>query len=108
MHLGEDGTEQFTIITRVNDKMIDSRPIHDPFHCTRVKLRGFRHAWNALTRGIDVQVSVNGSHGAQAAIMCLDPQRLREETNIFLERQAQRREENTAAGLIGYYSEASQ
>jgi hypothetical protein len=105
MMLGEEGTEQFTVTTRVNGELIKAQPIHDPFVRTRVTLKGWGHAWRALFGGICVQVAVDGSHGAQAAIMTLDPKRLDEETQIFIERQVMRRAENDAAGVIGYYAE---
>lgn len=101
MHLGEEGTEQFSVRTHVDGKLIGDKPVHDPFATTTVKLRGLRHAWNALTRGITVQVSVDASHGAISTIMMLDPQALHEQTNIFLERQAQRRAQNEATGTFG-------
>jgi hypothetical protein len=102
MHLGEENTEQFTVTTRVNEKLIKAQKIHDPFIRCTTTLRGFRHAWNALTKGITVTVAVDGSHGAMSAIMTLDPTRLEEDTQIFLERQAQRRTENDQDGIMGY------
>ena len=105
LSLGETGTEQFTVSTRVNGELIKAQPIHDPFIRTFIHLRGLRHAWNALTRGIKIQVAVDASHGAQAAIMTLDPRKLEDDTQLFLEQQAQRRSANDAAGIIGYYAE---
>jgi hypothetical protein len=104
MSLGENGTEQFTISTRVNGELIKAQPIHDPFHRTSVHLRGIKHAWTALTKGIRVEVAVDGSHGAVQAVMTLDPRKLEEATQIFLEQQAQRRQANDAAGVVGYYA----
>src|ERR1700677_2849886 len=101
MSLGENGTEQFVLTTRVNGKVIGTKPIHDPFHTTRIKMRGFRHAWNALTKGIEVHVSLDGSAGAQRAIMMLDPKVLDQETsNILNERAGQR---DRTDGTVGFY-----
>jgi hypothetical protein len=105
MHLGEEGTEQFTVTTRVNDEIIKEQPIHDPFLYTTVTLRGWKHAWNLLRGGIRVSVSVSGSHGAMRAIMSLDPHKLNEDTQQFLEHCAQRRAENDAAGVVGCFAE---
>jgi hypothetical protein len=66
-HLGEEGTEQFTVTTRVNQKLIRMQSIHDPFVRTKVTLKGFKHAWNALFGGLAVEVSVDGSPGELAA-----------------------------------------
>jgi hypothetical protein len=105
MNLGEPNTEQFTVTTRVNGELIKAQPIHDPFIRTTTKMRGLRHAWNALTRGIEVTVAVDASHGAMLAIMTLDPRQLEDDTQLFLEQQAQRRTANDAAGLVGYCAE---
>jgi hypothetical protein len=102
-HLGETGTEQFTVATRINGELIKAQPIHDPFVRTSVRLHGFGHAWRALFGGIKVEVAVDGSHGAQATIMTLNPRELEDRTQLFLEQQAQRRAENDAEGVTGYY-----
>lgn len=104
MNIGEEGTEQFNVTTRVNGEMIGEQKIHDPFVRTSVQLRGWRHAWNALFGGIKVQVSVDGSHGAQRAIMTLDPLLLQEDTENFLREMATSRASNSARGIEGYYA----
>lgn len=101
-NIGEEGTEQFTVTTRVNEELIREQPVHDPFARTTVILKGWRHAWNALFGGIKVQVVIDGTHGAQRAIMTLDPTVLQKDTEQFLREQSVRREQNTAAGVIGY------
>jgi hypothetical protein len=102
-HLGEEGTEQFTVSTRVNGELIKAQPIHDPFVRTSVRLRGIGHAWRALFGGIKVEVAVDGSHGAQSAIMTMNPRELEDRTQLFLEQQAQRRAANDMSGVVGYY-----
>lgn len=102
-NIGEEGTEQFTVTTRVNEKLIGQQEIHDPFVRTVVKLRGWGHAWRALFGGIKVQVSVDGTHGAQRAIMTLDPRVLQEDTEQFLREMATSRERNTTEGTVGYF-----
>jgi hypothetical protein len=102
MYLGEEGTEQFSVTTRVNGEQIGFQEIHDPFVRTTVKLRGWKHAWRALFGGLKIQVSVDASHGAQRAIMTLDPTRLQADTEEFLRNMAVSRAENTAMGAVGY------
>jgi hypothetical protein len=104
MGLGEEGTEQFTVTTRVNDKLIAEREIHDPFATTCVTLKGLGHAWRALFGGIRVQVSIGGSHGAMRAIMTMNPRDLQQDHETFLIEQAQQRAQNSAAGIVGYCS----
>jgi predicted deacetylase len=103
--IGDTGTEQFTVSTRVNGELIKAQPIHDPFIRTTVRLRGIGHAWRALTKGICVEVAVDASHGATRAIMSLDPRALEDDTQLFLEQQMQRRSANDVAGVVGYYAE---
>lgn len=106
-HLGEEGTEQFTVTTRVNDEKIGEQKIHDPFIRTRVVLKGFGHAWRALFGGITVQVTVDASHGAMRAVMMLDPEKLEEDSAEFLRQMAVRREWNEQNGVVGYCQEQS-
>jgi hypothetical protein len=105
MGLGEDGTEQFTVETRVDGKRIRLQEVHDPFTHTTVKLKGWRHAWNALFRGLTVNVNVDGSHGAMRAVMMLDPVKLQKDTEDWLREAAVRRADNAAQGVVGYYAE---
>ena len=107
MGLG-DGNPQFEVTTRVNGKQIGQQWVHDPFARTTVKLRGFRYAWDALTKGLNIQVAIDGTHGAVSAIMMLDPQLIEEDTAEFLTFQSHRREANTQAGIVGYYADAKQ
>lgn len=102
-HLGEAGTEQFTITTTVNGEKIRTQAIHDPFIRCHTTLRGFRHAWNALTRGIEVVVFVNGTEGAQRAIMTLNPRQLHEDSEQIFADRARSRE----AHARGEYGPAS-
>lgn len=96
--IGEAGTEQFHITTRVDGVVIGEQEIHDPFVHTTVKLRGLRHAWNALVRGIKVNIHLSGTHGAEAAVMSLDPHDLQERTEKFLLDRAEQRAHSTTAG----------
>ncbi len=98
----EIGQEQFTVETLVDDERIDIRPICDPFIRTTILLRGLRHAWNALFYGIRVEVRVDGSPGAERAVLALDSGDLARDTDLFLAEMAHRRAENQAAGIIGY------
>ena len=40
-NIGEEGTEQFTVTTRVNGELVADRKIHDPFAHTTVTLKGW-------------------------------------------------------------------
>jgi hypothetical protein len=82
--LGEYGTEQFTIETRVNGHMIRVQPIHDPFiHSTTVI--GWWDLVKSLFRGeCRVVVKVCGSEAIQRAIMTLNPRTLQAETEEIL------------------------
>lgn len=102
-NLGEEGTEQFSIATRVNGKLIADQKIHDPFIRTTVRLRGLRHAWNALFGGIEVWVAVDGTHGANRAVMTLDPRELMSNTEDFL---ASCHESRSQSGVMGFYSDS--
>lgn len=101
MGLG-NGSPQFEVTTRVNGKQIGQQWIHDPFIRTTVKLRGLRYAWNALTKGLSIQIAVDGTHGAVSAIMMLDPEKIDQTTAEFLAYQAMRRETN---GIVGFCNE---
>lgn len=100
MHLGETGTEQFTVTTWVAGELIGEAKVHDPFIRTTIRLRGLKHAWRALF-GFTVQVSVDASEGAQRAIMTLDPYKLTKETEQIL---AERREARSGKTLEAYSS----
>jgi len=95
-HLGEDGTEQFTVTTRVDGKTIKEQPIHDPFIHNRTVVRISR--WD-LFKGmfrrqfeVKVEVSVRGSEGALRAIMMLDPVALKTESEEILVGRRRNRE----------------
>jgi hypothetical protein len=89
--IGDEGTEQFTVKTRLNGEVIREQVIHDPFINTTVKLGGWRAAWMALRGGINVEVEVRGSEGAQRAILTLDPKRLAADTEAIAEARRQSR-----------------
>ena len=95
--LGENGTEQFTIETRQDGKLIRSQAIHDPFlHSTTTIAISRWDLFKALFRKqfvTKIEVSVRGSEGVQRAIMMLDPKQLQAETEqIFADRARSRQE----------------
>jgi hypothetical protein len=100
--LGEDGTEQFTVETRVNGELIRHQEIHDPFICNTTVIYGLRAAWVALVRGIRVEVVVRGSEGAQRAVMTLDPKKLRVDTEEILEARRLARRLARETRPVGY------
>lgn len=95
--MGENGTEQFTITTQVDGKIIRSQPIHDPFLHNKTVVGVSRwDLFKAIFRKqfeIKVEVSVRGTEGIQRAIMMLDPRELEKETQIMLAERAKSREE---------------
>lgn len=105
-HIGEEGTEQFSVETVVDGKTIKVQPIHDPFIRATAVTRVSR--WDCfvgifIPLEIRTQVVVNGSEGAQRAIMTLDPKQLAEDTEDILRERKQSRE---SSGTVGYFLDA--
>lgn len=101
--LGETGTEQFTVETRVDGRVVKTQRIHDPFirNTTVVGLTRFDHFLAIFKRRqIRVEVAVQGGEGAQRAIMMLDPYELQRESEEILERRKNSRED----GVVGLCS----
>jgi hypothetical protein len=98
--LGENGTEQFTITTRVDGKLIREQKIHDPFLHSKTTVAISRwDLFKALFRSqftVVVQTSVHGTEGIQRAIMTLDTAALDRETASILEARRLSRE-----GFVG-------
>jgi hypothetical protein len=97
-HLGEEGTEQFTIETRVDGKTIRVQPIHDPFIFSKSVTTTSR--WGHFisifkNRPVTIEIIVRASEGAQRAIMTLDPVKLQQETDAILEERREIRERNS-------------
>ena len=99
MSLG-NGKPQFTVTTRVQGNQIGEQAIHDPFIHTCVRLRGLRHAWNALTKGLTIEVSVDATHGAISNVMMLDPEKIEADTTEFLAQMAVRRGFNAQYSIV--------
>ena len=97
--LGETGTEQFTITTRVDGKLVKEQPIHDPFlHNKTVVSISRWDLFKALFRRqfeVKVEISVRGTEGVQRAVMMLDPAKLEAETKLMLEERRLSRESNS-------------
>lgn len=87
--LGEQGTEQFTVTTRVDDKLIREQKIHDPFiFNTTIIGISWWEAFKSLfrrDRNIKVTVNVSATHAAMSKIMCLDPVELQAETDKWFD-----------------------
>ena len=102
--LGEEGTEQFTVETRVDGTTIRVQPIHDPFiNCTTVtRLGAFQCLKAFFGRGVAIrtEVIVRGSEAAQRAIMTLDPEQLTRETEQILEERRNAYENREVGGAI--------
>ncbi len=101
--LGKEGTEQFTVTSRQDGRMIREQKIHDPFiTCTTVIKISRWDLFKAMFRRqyeTRIEVNVWGSQGAQRAIMTLDPEALARDTaEIFEQRRISR--ENSAT--MGY------
>lgn len=104
--LGEDGTEQFKIKTRVDGALIKEQLLHDPFLHSKTVVGISR--WDLLKAvfrkqfSVTVEMSVSGSEGVQRAIMMLDPVLLAKETETMLEDRRISREINGSMGIVGY------
>lgn len=104
-NIGEAGTEQFTVTTRVDGKLISEQPIHDPFVRTVVRHQMSRwEHFKAMFHPpvMKVLVMVDGSEGANRAIMTLDPVKLEQDTCDILEARRIIRETN---GTMGFYQD---
>lgn len=98
--LGETGTEQFTITTRVDGKLVKEQPIHDPFLHNKTTIAISRwDLFKALFRKqfiTTVEIKVDGTEGVIRAVMMLDPVKLEAETKSMLEERRLSREHNSA------------
>jgi len=73
--------------------------IHDPFMRHTVLMKGWKHAWNALFGGIKVEVAVDGSQGAQRAVMTLNPHALAADSVRMAEERMRSRMVHVAGDL---------
>jgi len=64
--------KQFTYSIELNGERLSGSEIDDPFIHSTVHLRGFRHAWNALTKGITIRFNVGGTRKAIANVFAAD------------------------------------
>ena len=100
--LGEQGTEQFTIITRQDGKIIREQKIHDPFLWCKTTIGISR--WDLLKAMFrkqfttTVEVQVRGTEGVMRAIMTLDPAALDRETETMLAARKLSREKRSNSG----------
>jgi hypothetical protein len=107
--LGEEGTEQFTVKTYIDDhKLIREQKIHDPFiSSTTVSVLTrwscFLGLFAKKYRTVKTQVSVFGSHGAVARVMTMDPAELQRETDEWLAYAAKSRDECATSGMTLNY-----
>lgn len=91
--LGAPGTEQFTVTTSVDEKVVCEQKLHFPFMLQAVRLSGWRTALKVLFGGLRVEFEMHGSDGARNAIEALNPHELEAETQrIALERLNERRD----------------
>jgi hypothetical protein len=106
--LGEEGTEQFIVEVHVDGRLIKTQPVHDPFihNTTIVGISRWDHFLAIFKpRAIKVQVSVQGTEGAQRAVMTMDPYALQRETSEILEERRISREAWSRSR--GYCSDSS-
>ena len=101
--LGEKGTEQFRIETRLNGEKVGDQAIHDPFIFSRITI-GWQDLLKCLLfrRKAVVEVRLTGTEGAQRRIMMLDPAELQHETEVILEQRAQSRSQSHSENTVGY------
>jgi hypothetical protein len=99
--LGESGTEQFTLRTRVDGRLIREQAIHDPFLHNKTVVGISRwDLFKAMFRKqytVTVETSVSGTEGVQRAIMTLDTDALARETAIMLEDRRKSRESSSGS-----------
>jgi len=95
IYLGEEGTEQFTVTTTRDGKLIREQKIHDPLITSTTVIRISRwDLFKALFKRqfeTRIQVHVWATEGAQRAIMTMNPLELAKETDqIYADRKASR------------------
>ncbi len=104
--IGSEGTEQFTVTTWQNGKLMREQEIHDPFIRSTVVIQASRwDLFKALFQRqheMRIEIHVNGTEGAQRAIMTLDPAQLQRDTEEILE---QRRISRENSPTVGHYVE---
>ena len=110
MMLGEEGTEQFTVESRVNGVTINTQKIHDPFiwntcAMTLGRWQAFLGIFKELT--IRTETIIHGSEGARRAIMTLDPAKLQADTEEILKARAYAREHFQEYGEVAEKSPGS-
>ena len=102
--LGEQGTEQFKIEVRVDDKVVYNKPIHDPFIRSKTVIGLSR--WQLVKAmfskqfQIKVETHIDGKEGVIRAIMMLDTEALERETTAMLQARKQSRESSTTKGYV--------
>src|ERR1017187_8897174 len=103
MMLGENGTEQFAITTRVDGKLVREQKLHDPFlHSKTVLCISRWDLFKAMFRkqyAVTVETFGSGTEGVMRAIMTLDTEALNNETATMLE---DRRRSRESYGLMGH------
>jgi hypothetical protein len=62
------GEKQFSYELTENGKKIDGRPIDTPFLRTTMKLKGMKAAWAVLTKGITLNLCIDGTRAAKNVI----------------------------------------
>ena len=87
--IGETGTEQLTIITRQDGKVIREQQIHDPFiHSTTTIGISRWDLFKALFRKqfeTKIQVEIRGTEGAVRAWFSLDAAQMQKDTEQIIE-----------------------
>lgn len=97
-HLGEPNTEQFTVTTYLDEKRLNEQAVHDPFARTTVVISRWDLLKAAWRGKLKVQVRVDGSQGAQRAIMTLNPYQLEKDTSEILDERRRSRESSATVG----------
>lgn len=59
---------QFQLNVTESGKLLSRQPLHDPFHNTTIKVKGWRAAWAVLTKGIDYVIQIGGTREAQEVV----------------------------------------
>ena len=97
--IGESGTEQLTIITKQDGKLIREQKIHDPFvHSTTVIRISRWDLFKAMFRKqyeTKIQIEIRGTQEVIRAWSMLDPAQLQAETEAILADRRLDRESST-------------
>jgi hypothetical protein len=102
--LGETGTEQFTLEIEFTGHKFPAQQLHDPFIRTRIGISRWDLFKALFRKQFEVRIRMDGTEAVIRAIMTLDPEQLKRETE---EIQECRRLSRESSATIGYCTESA-